>query len=487
MRATTAKPSVRGACVLLAAGLASCAAGPDFHGPAAPSVSEYVSEPALPASPGVDAQVFLAGQPPDRAWWHRFGSTDLDALVREALRANPSASAAQAALKVAQENAAAQRGAYLPQVSAGLSASRQRDAVDVLSPTLTSGAPVFNLYTPQLTVGFVPDVFGVNRRTVEGLDAQAQQARWQLDATYLTLIANVVNCAITEAGLRAQIRATEKVLELGHQALEIYRRQLELGSIAEIDVIAQESALAQTEATLPGLHQQLDQARHQLAVLLGRMPSDPPPVVFELETLTLPLSIPTGVPSTLVERRPDVLAAQANLHAATAAVGVATGNLLPQLTLTGALGSAATGFGGLFRTGSEFWSAGASLSQTLFAGGELVHRRRAAVATMDMAAAQYRQVVLTAFQNVADSLRALEHDGQVVSFAGSAASKSRQTLDITRRQIELGASGYLALISAEQAYSQASLALAGAQTSRYADTVALYQSLGGVDSESELP
>jgi len=322
---------------------------------------------------------------------------------------------------------------------------------------------------------------------VEGLDAQAEQARWQLEATYQTLIANVVNAAIAEAGLRAQIRATEKVLALGHEAQAIYRRQFELGAIAEVDVIAQEAALAQTESTLPGLRQQLDQTRHQLAVLVGHLPSDPPPVTFELDSLTLPMSIPTGVPSSLVERRPDVRAAQANLHAATAAVGVATGNMLPQLTLTGTLGSAATGFGGLFRTGSDFWSAGASLSQTLFAGGQLVHRRRAAEAAMDVAAAQYRQAVLTAFQNVADSLRALDHDGQTVSFAGVAAARSRDTFDITRRQIELGASGYLALISAEQAYSQALLALASARTSRYADSVALYQSLGGVDPESGKP
>ena len=477
-------PSLRCWCALLATGLASCAAGPDFHTPAPPRVSAYTAPSATEAAPGVDAQVFLDGQPPDRAWWHRFGSADLDALVREALRANPTAQAAQATLRAAQETAAAQRGAYLPQVSAGLSASRQRDAVDVLSPTLTSGTPVFNLYTPQLSVGFVPDVFGVNRRTVEGLDAQAQQARWQLQATYLTLVSNVVYAAIGEAGLRAQIRATEKVLALGHEALAIYRRQLELGAIAEIDVIAQEAALAQTESTLPGLSQQLDQLRHQLAVLVGHLPSDPPAVTFELDSLSLPMSIPTGVPSTLVERRPDVRAAEANLHAATAAVGVATGNLLPQITLTGTLGSAATGFGGLFRTGSEFWSAGASLSQTLFAGGQLVHRRRAAEAGMDAAAAQYRQAVLTAFQNVADCLRALDHDSQTVSLAGLAATKSRETFDITRRQIELGASGYLALISAEQAYSQASLALATAQTSRHSDTVALFQSLGGVDPES---
>lgn len=464
-----------------AALLSACAVGPDFHRPAAPAATAYLPAVEAAAPAAGDAQAFIAGATPERAWWHQFGSAALDGLVHEALQANPSVQAAQAALRAAEETTGAQRGAYYPQAGVGLSAARQRNAVDVLSPTLTSGAPVFNLYTPQLTVGFVPDVFGANRRAVEGLAAQAEQARWQLAATYQTLVANVVNAAIAEAGVRAQIRATGTVLALGREALAIYRRSLELGAIAEVDVIAQEATLAQLEATLPALQQQLDQQRHLLTVLLGRLPDDPPAATFEFEDLTLPASIPTGVPSALVERRPDVRAAEASLHAATAAVGVATGNMLPQLTLTGTLGSAATGFGGLFKTGAEFWSAGASLSQTLFAGGSLVHHRRAAVAAMDEAGALYRQAVLAAFQNVADSLRALEHDGSAVAHATLAAERSHDTLEITARQIELGAASRLALISAEQAYNQALLALATARTSRYADTVALYQSLGGAD------
>lgn len=475
----------RQAAILCAAAAASCAVGPDFHRPAPPPAKDYLAASEVATPRPEDGQALVAGGDPDRAWWHRFGSPALDELVAEALRANPTVAAAQAALRGADEATRAQRGAYAPQVTAGFSATRQRNPVDVLSPTLTSGAPVFNLYTPQVVVGFVPDVFGQNRRAVEGLAAQAEQARWQLEATYQTLVANVVNAAITEAGLRAQIAATERVLELGHESLSIYRRELDLGAVAAVDVIAQETTLAQLESTLPVLRQQLDQERHLLAVLLGRMPADPPPATFRFEDLKLPDGIPTGVPSGLVDRRPDVRAAEANLHAATAAVGVATGNLLPQVMLTGALGSTATGFSGLFKTGATFWSAGAELSQTLFAGGTLVHRRRAAVAAMDMAGAQYRAVVLTAFQNVADSLRALDHDAETVRFATVAADKGRETLEITRRQIELGAASHLALIAAEQAYNQALLAQATATAGRYSDTVALYQSLGGVDPATQ--
>lgn len=467
--------------------LGGCAVGPDFHRPPPPVVPAYTSQADGPVVAHDDAQVFLSGQPPDRAWWHRFGSPELDSLVAQALRANPSVQAAQAALRVAVENAAAQRGSYLPEVSVGATAARQRNAVDVLSPTLASGAPVFNLYTPQLTVGFVPDVFGVNRRAVEGLEAQAQGARYQLEATYLTLVANLVGAAVSEAGLREQIRVTEHSLALGREVLSIYRRQLELGAVAELDVIAQEAALAQTQSTLPALQQQLDQVRHQLAALSGRLPGEPAPPTFELAALRLPAQVPTGVPSELVDRRPDVRAAEASLHAATAAVGVATGSLLPQLTITGTLGSAATGFSGLLRTGSDFWSAGAGLSQTIFAGGQLVHHRRAAVAAMDEAAAQYRLAVLTAFQNVADSLRALGHDGDAVALSTLAADRSREALEITRRQLDLGSSGYLALLSAEQAYNQATLALVVARTGQYTDTVALFQSLGGVDPDTRPP
>jgi NodT family efflux transporter outer membrane factor (OMF) lipoprotein len=468
-----------GACVCF-----SACVGPNFHRPAPPQVDRYTAEalPPVTASakgPGGAAQRFLADGEVPRDWWTRFGSEELDALVAAALRANPNVHAAAAALRQAQENTAAQRGSYYPTVQAGFDATRQRDAVGVLAPNLASGTALYNLYTPQVTVSYVPDVFGANRRQVESLAALAEASQYQLDATYLTLTANVVTTAIQEAGLRAQISATERVIALERDSLGVLRRELELGAVAEGDVYAQDAALAQLETTLPPLRRQLQTARDALAVLTGRLPADYTPLRFELDQLVLPLDLPLGVPSQLVERRPDVRAAEAQLHAATAQVGVAIASLLPQVTITGDIGSSATAMGDLFKAGTGFWSLGASLTQTLFEGGTLIHRKRAADAALDQAGALYRSAVLTAFQNVADALHALATDADTLAAASRAGEAAQKSLDVVRHQLELGSVSYLALINAEQAYQQALISLAQARANRYADTAALFQALGG--------
>ena len=471
------------------AGLGVCAAlgacvGPNFQRPVPPRVERYTAE-ALPAAtvsaagPGGAAQRFLADQDVPRDWWTLFGSDEIDALVGEALRANPDVLSAQAALRQAMENTAAQRGAYFPTVQGSFDATRNLNAVGVLAPNLASGTAMYNLYTPQVTVSFVPDIFGANRRQVESLAAQAEASRYQLDATYLTLTANVVAAAIQEAGLRAQITATEQVIALEREALSVLRRERELGAIAEGDVFAQDAALAQLEGTLPPLNRQLQQTRDSLAVLTGHLPAQFKPLHVELEQLVLPADLPLGVPSQLVERRPDVRAAEAQLHAATAQVGVAIANMLPQLTITGDIGSAATLMGDLFKGGTGFWSIGAGATQTLFAGGTLLHRKRAADAALDQAGALYKSAVLTAFQNVADALHALDTDADALNAAGRAASASQKSLDVARRQLELGSVNYLALVNAEQSYQQAVVSLAQARANRYADTAALFQALGG--------
>jgi NodT family efflux transporter outer membrane factor (OMF) lipoprotein len=330
-----------------------------------------------------------------------------------------------------------------------------------------------------VTVTYVPDIFGANRRQVESLAAQAEAARYQLDATYLTLTANVVAAAIQDAGLRAQIAATVRVIALERDALAVMRRELELGAIAEGDVYAQDAALAQAEASLPPLNRQLQTTRDLLAALTGRLPADSKPVTFELDNLLLPTDLPLGVPAQLIERRPDVRAAEAQLHAATAQVGVAIANFLPQLTLTGDIGSSATKLDQLFLPGTGFWFAGASLSQTLFEGGTLLHRKRAADAALDQAGANYKSAVLTAFQNVADSLHALDTDADAMNAAGRAASAAQKSLDVAKRQLELGSVSYLSLVLAEQTYEQAMISLVQARANRYADTAALFQALGG--------
>ncbi len=464
--------------VLLA--VAGCAIGPDFKRPAAPVTDGYLPAPAADAT-GVaaPAPVPRTGVEAPAAWWSMFGSAELDALVSTALQASPTVAEAQANLRIAREALAAQRGSYFPAITGGATASRQRDAVDVLSPTLTSGTAVFSLYTTQVNVGYTLDVFGLNRRQVESAAASAEVSRWQLEATSLTLAGNVVAAAIQLAGTNEQLAATRESIGSQRQVLEIIRRQQRAGAASGIDVAAQETLLAQTEAALPALERQRETLRHLLAVLLGRLPSEAPASTPALSALHLPAEVPVGVPSSLVAGRPDVRAAEAALHVATADVGVARANLLPQLTLDATLGSTATRTPALFRTYTRFWTAGASLSQTLFEGGTLLHRSRGADAALDAAGARYRQAVLAAFQNVADALRALEADAATLASAERAADAAARSLAIVRRQLELGAVGYLALLNAESADAGSRAARSVARTSLYLDTAALCQAVAG--------
>jgi NodT family efflux transporter outer membrane factor (OMF) lipoprotein len=463
---------------LVAAVLCGCAVGPNFKTPEAPKVSGYLAE-QLPDQTGPDAQRYVAGMDIPGQWWTLFHSPALDELVRQSLEHNPTLQATQASLRQANENVAAQKGSFFPQVQASYDFTRNRDAIGTLQPVLNSAAPVYNLHTAQVSVSYLFDIFGLNRRQVESLQAQADAQRFQLEAAYLTLTSNVVTAAIDEASLRAQIAATTEILNSERESARILRRQFELGSIAQTDVMAVDAAVANQEATLPPLQKQLAQQRHLLSALAGRFPSDEPSQKFELGDLTLPLEVPVSVPSALVRQRPDVLSAEAQLHAASADLGVATANLFPQITLTGTKGGTSTVFNQLFASGNTYWSAGGSLTQTLFAGGTLIHKRRAAAAALDAAGAQYRAVVLAAFQNVADALTALELDADAVNADLQAEQAALESLKATRHNVELGLASYLALLTAQQTYSQAVLNLAQARANRYSDTAALLQALGG--------
>lgn len=464
--------------------VAGCTVGPDFHRPEAPRAGGYTAEAtALQTSsanvPGGEAQRLIQGMDLPGQWWTLFHSEELDRLIDKSLKANPNLLAAQAALREAMENVYAQIGFYYPTVQASFSPSRQKNPVGTLSPTLTSGQPIFNLYTAQVSVGYAPDVFGGNRRQVESLLAQAEFQRFQLEATYLTLTSNVVVTALQEASLRAQIAATERVVNIETEQVEISRRQYALGAIAMGDVVAQEAVLAQTMATLPNLKKQLALQRDLLTALAGRFPSDEPTEKFELSTLHLPQELPLTLPSKLVEQRPDIRSAEAQLHAASAQIGVATANMLPQITLSAALGGTATQFGELLASNNVFWSIAGSATQTVFAGGTLLHRKRAAIAAYDQAAAQYRSTVISAFQNVADSLRALQYDAEALNAQVAAEHAAAENLGIARRALQLGSISYLAMLSAEQTYQQAVINLVQSRTSRYMDTAALFQALGG--------
>lgn len=464
--------------------IVGCAVGPDFRAPAAPEVKGYTPEPLAPSTASADvaggeAQRFVVGMDIPGQWWTLFHSPSLDALVEQTLKANPNVEAGKAALRQAMESIYAQEGFYYPTVQASFAPSRQKNAVGTISPTLSSGAPIFNLFTAQVAVSYTLDVFGANRRQVESLRAQAESQRFQLEATYLTLTSNVVAAAIQEASLRSQIAATQAVIKIETEQLDILRRQFALGAVSMAEVAAQQTTLSQTLATLPPLQKQLALQRDLLTALIGRFPSDEPTEQFDLATMRLPTDLPVSLPSKLVEQRPDVRSAAANMHAASAEVGVAIAAELPQFTISGLIGSTATAFDKLFTSGTGFWILGGSATQTILDGGTLLHKRRAADAVLDQAAAQYRVTVIAALQNVADSLRALQYDADALAAQVTAERSAAESLEIQRRQLRLGAISYLSLLTAEQAYQQTVINRVQAQGNRFADTVALFQALGG--------
>ncbi|MHB8529003.1 MAG: efflux transporter outer membrane subunit [Caulobacteraceae bacterium] len=476
--------SARGASAAVAALLLTgCVVGPDFKRPASPDVSGVTAQP-LPATvatvgvPGGAAQRFVAGADIPGEWWTLFHSKPLNALIEQALANSPDLKAAQAALRAAHEGVLAQRGAYFPSVTAGVSASHQSQPV-VLAPVPNSNTFQFNLITPQVSVSYAPDVFGLNRRTVESLQAQEQAVRYQELATYTALTANVAVTAIQLSSVDQQVRTTRSLIDTETRLLEILKYQEAKGYSSGLDVAAQKSQLAQAAAALPPLVKQAVQLRDQLAVLVGRFPSQASGGSLALSDLELPQDLPLSLPSALVEQRPDVLQAEANLHAASAQVGVASASRLPNIELTANSGATALAISQLFTPGTGFWSVGASLTAPIFDGGALLHKERAARAAYDRAAQQYRSTVLTAFQNVADSLAALEEDAKALNTAAAAADAARTTLDGAQRRLKDGYVGYPALLGAEQAYQQTQINLVQAEANRFVDTAALFQALGG--------
>jgi NodT family efflux transporter outer membrane factor (OMF) lipoprotein len=458
-----------------------CAVGPNFKAPAPPQVPGYTPEhptttTGTPNLAGGEAQSFVEGRDIPGDWWTLFHSKQLNDLIERALKANPDLKSAQAALLVARENTLAQHGYYYPNVSAGFSAIRGKSSADI-SPVTFSGALNYSLYTPQVVVSYVPDVFGLNRRTIESLKAQEQQARFALIATHITLSSNIAAAAVQEASLRGQIEATQQLIDIATKTLEILRGQYAKGYASELDVAAQQAQLAQVVATLPPLLKQLAQQRDLLAALSGGFPNQEMEGKFELSSLQLPSELPLSLPSTLVEQRPDVRQAEENLHSASALVGVARANRLPSFSLTADAGSMAVVLGHLFTAG--FWDLGAGLTQPVFDGKTLLHRERAAKAAYTQAEEQYRGTVLTAFQNVADTLHAVKQDADALKAASDATIAAAATLELTKRQTDVGYANYLALLSAEQSYQQALLSQVQAQSNRYADTAALFQALGG--------
>jgi NodT family efflux transporter outer membrane factor (OMF) lipoprotein len=449
--------------------------GPDFQSPPPPGVTGF-----LPGQrESVPGAAVIRGAQISARWWDVFRSRNLNRLIQDGIENNPDLQAAEAAVRVAQANALSLRGTLFPVINATFDGSRQRIPDQTLTSNAASGATIYSLYTPQVTVAFVPDVFGGTRRAIESADAVAEQQSFQREAVYVTLASNIALAAIQEASLRGQIAATRRLIEIQTQLLDILRRQNDRGQIALPDVVAQETAAAQARLLLPPLERQLAQQRNLLATLTGRFAGEGVSATFELASFQLPRKLPLSLPADLVRQRPDVRAAEANLHVVNAQIGVAIANRLPQLTLTGNAGSSADAFARLFSPGTVFWTIAGNAAQTVFDAGTRYYKQKAAEEAAAQAAAQYRSTVLVAFQNVADVLRALQADARTVSAAVAAEESANRSIDLVRRQVEQGQVSSPVLLNAQQAYLQTSLARVQAQAARLADTVALYQALGG--------
>jgi len=502
----TRNPRSCGALLVSAAALAAgCAVGPSFHRPEAPADAGYAPVPLPQTSAsapihGGEAQRLVSGRDIPFEWWELFKSPALNALVERAFKANPTIASAQAALVQAQELVYAQQGYFFPTIGANYDFERQKiagnltldnvpgvegDGKDFLPPVQNLDStphthPFFyDLHAAELTVGFVPDVFGANRRQVETLAAQTDAQRFALEATYITLASNVVAAAIQEASLRAQIDATRQIIAADEKSVGILRDQFRLGFATRVDVAAREAALGQAKMLLPPLQMQLEQGCDLIRALVGNLPNQEVVETFELDVLQLPPELPLSLPAKIIEQRPDVRAAEAQLHAANAQVGVAVAAMLPQFSITGNAGGNADQFSWMFRSGGPFWTIVGGVTQPLFEGGTLLHTKRAADAALKQAAAQYRSTVITAYQNVADTLHASLSDAEALEQDVDAENSAKVTYDLTRRQMEVGYVNTLALLSAQTAYNQALLRRVQAQATRYGDTIALFQALGG--------
>jgi NodT family efflux transporter outer membrane factor (OMF) lipoprotein len=474
--------------LLLVSGLAACAVGPDYHQPSAPTVSGYTPDPlpiATGSASGVSQQ-FVSGQDIAGDWWSLFRSPELNSLIDAALRNNPTLLAAQATLLEAEETVRAEQGAFLPSVSGSFQADRQKISsaeIATAGGSLADAGPVnvppFNLYNASVSVSYSLDVFGGVRRQVESLAAQADYQRYELEAAYLTLTANIVTAAVTEASLNAQVAATRQIVSIDQSQLNILNKQFSFGGVPMANVLSEQAALASAIATLPPLQAELAQARNQLADLVGAFPADFHQDDFTLESLTLPAAVPVSLPSAVVNQRPDIQAAAAQLHAASANVGVATANMLPQLTLSADVGQEALKAGSLFTPDNLLWSLVAGVTQPIFEGGALSAKRKASIAALQAAGAQYQVTVLSAFENVANALQALQYDADTLAADQLAEQTSAHSLRVTQSQVQLGGQPFTAVLTAQSTYETAVIARVKAQAARLADTAALYQALGG--------
>ena len=459
--------------------LAGCAVGPDFVRPTPPSVDHYTqgAEPTATIPADGQTQHFAKGATVLADWWRLFNSAKLDAVINDAITGNPTLQAAQASLRQSQNNLRAGYGVFYPQLDASFDATRQKYSPAHIGSS--SPSSIFNLFTLSATVSYALDVFGGERRAVEGLQAQVDVQRATVLGTYLTLTGNIVNTMIAQAAYREQIKTTEQIIGLQKEQIGITETQARAGTVPYANVLSLRSQLASFEALLPPLKQKLSQAEHLLATLVGRAPAKWTPPQVDLSDFTLPGELPVTLPSELVRQRPDILAAEAGLHSASTEIGVATAALFPNFTLNASYGQNNTSMNDLFKISGNFWSLGADVAAPLFNGGSLWFKRKAAIEGYQQTLATYRQTVLGAFAQVADTLRALEHDAEALHAQSQALKTAEEALRLIQANYQAGVVNYLQILIANGQYHQARIGYLQAQALRLQDTVALFVALGG--------
>ncbi len=462
--------------------LLGCTVGPDFQPPEPPKTNSYTMAPIPQQTVDIKGQEnktqkFLFADNIRHQWWALFDCDLLNQLILQGLQNSPTLQAAQASLRQAQENLKGGVGGFFPSVDAEASVIRQKESK--AGSGLNALPPIFSLYNTSLNVSYSPDIFGVLRHQVEALEAQVDFQQFELEAAYLTLTSNIVTTAIREASLRSQIDVTEELVSSQEKQLQIMKKQLHLGAASETDILTQEILIGQTKATLPPLESSLAQTRHALAALVGRLPSEASLPCFRLENIHLPTELPITLPSHLVRNRPDIKAAEALLHQAHAQIGVAKANMFPQLTLTGSIGGIANQPHNLFAGSSNVWTIASQLLQPIFRGGAMIAKENASIAAYEQTFASYRQTVLQSFQQVANVLRALVEDAKAYKTLEAAEKAAYRSLEISRKQYQLGAVSFLVLLNAERQYQQTRIGRIKAEATRYTDTAALFQALGG--------
>lgn len=459
--------------------LAGCAVGPDFKHPESPKADRYSAAADPTATVSVDGQVqrFATGLEVSPDWWELYDSPELNLLVATGLKNNPTIAAAQATLKQSEQDLRAGQGVFYPEIDLGADFTRQR-----LSPLRLGGSgpgTIFNLYTSSAAIGYTLDVFGLERRTVEGLAAQVDAQRAAAQATYLSLIGNILNTSIAAAAYRADAETTQRLIALQKEQLAMVEAQAEAGLVQASNIVAVKLQLSANEAVLPAILQRKIAAEDLLATLIGFVPAEAKLPKLALENIQLPVTLPISLPSNLVRQRPDILAAEASLHVASAQVGIATAQLFPTFSLTGNYGSNSQHINSLGDSKSRFWSIGSDITYPLFQGGSALARKEAAQAGYESSLARYRQTVLSAFGQVADTLQALAHDAEVSAARRQALNLAVEQQELVNANHEAGIVGDLEWLIAGQQVETARIAMTDALAQRHQDTVALFVALGG--------